>query len=281
MNIGKYNVEIVEAGTFGLDGGAMFGVVPKVLWSRNYDDGDEKNRIKLAARLLLVRWDDRLMLVDTGNGTKLNEKLRKIYNVNNEEADMEKVLKPHGVKKEDITDVLLTHLHFDHAGGATTIENGIVVPTFPNAKYYVQKDHLKWAQIPTDKDRASFMPDNYEPLLSGGVLELLDGEGEFLPGIYLDVVHGHTRALQTVRIGEGADTLFYCSDLSPTSKHVPVPYVMGYDNEPLKGMEEKAKFFSRAYEENWTVLFEHDAFSKAHKITATEKGFLAGEKVEV
>ena len=279
MKLGNYEIDVIETGRFGLDGGAMFGVVPKAIWAKSYEPGDDMNRIPLTARIMLIRSDDRNILVDTGNGTKGNEKFQKIYKINSEETRLDNALKPFGLEYGDITDVILTHLHFDHAGGATRMENGNIIPTFPNAKYYVQKDHLEWAKNPTEKDRASFVEDDFMPLEADGMLELLDGAGEIFPGIELIPVHGHTKAMQMLKIKGGEETLLYIADLSPTSAHIRLPFGLAYDNEPLITLEEKKKYLPQAYEEKWTVVFEHDAFTQASKIELTGKGFSAGEKI--
>ncbi len=281
MIIGKFKIDAVETGIFGLDGGAMFGIVPKALWSKVYHPGDELNRIPLSSRALLVRWDERILLIDVGNGTKMNEKFRSIYNIDIKKSSLDFALMPFGIKPEDVTDVILTHLHFDHAGGSTTIKNGKVAPTFPNAKYYLQKDQLKWAESPTDKDAASFIPDNYEPLIADGILETIDGEGEIYPGICVKPFFGHTRAMQVVRIHDAEQSLLYCADLIPTSAHVQAPFIMGYDNNPLTTLKEKKALLPRACEENWILVFEHDAFIQAARVAMNNKGFKCREKVEI
>ncbi|MBI5325788.1 MAG: MBL fold metallo-hydrolase [Ignavibacteriae bacterium] len=281
MRIGRFDIDAVETCVFGLDGGAMFGVVPKILWSKAYNQGDELNRIPLSARPLLIRFDEKIILVDTGNGTKFNEKFAQIYNIDREQSSIENALQKFNVNFNDITDVILTHLHFDHAGGSTTYRNGKLVPTFPNARYYVQKSHLKWAMNPTDKDKASFIKEDYEPLLIEGMLELLEDNGEIFPGISVHTVFGHTNSMQLVKITDEQQTLLYCADLSPTHAHVNIPFVMGYDNNPLLSIEEKKRIFSRAYEEKWTLIYEHDAFIQASKIIATSKSFTAGESIEI
>ncbi len=281
MKIGKFNIDVVDTGLFGLDGGAMFGVVPKALWSRAYNPGDELNRIPLAARPLLVRWDKNILLVDTGNGNKFNDKFAQIYNIDREKSSIENALKRFGLSANDVTHVILTHLHFDHAGGATVYRNGKPEPTFTNAKYFVQKTHLDWAKSPTEKDRASFVKDDYEPLLAEGVLDDVEGEGELLPGISVMPLFGHTKSMQLVKISDGVSSLIYVADLFPTSAHINVPFVMGYDNNPLTTIEEKKKILPRAYEEGWVIAYEHDAFTQASKVIAADKGFTAGEKLEI
>lgn len=281
MKLGKFKIDIVNTDIFGLDGGAMFGVVPKAIWSKAYHPGDEKNRIPLSAQPLLVRWNDNIMLIDTGNGDKFNEKFAKIYDLDKERSSIINALKPHDVKPEDVTHVLLTHLHFDHVGGATKYEENELVPTFPNAKHYVQKEQLEWANDPTEKDRASFQKEHYEPLLAEGLLETIDGEGELFPGITVYPVFGHTHAMQVVKLTDEKETVLYCADVMPTSAHIHIPFVMGYDNLPLETIKEKKRFLPQAYEENWTLVFEHDAFRQASKVISTEKGFSAGEKIEI
>ncbi len=279
MKSGKFQIDVVDTGIFALDGGAMFGVVPKPLWSKAYDKGDEKNRIPLASKPLLIRWNDKIVLVDTGNGTKYDEKFVKIYDIDVEKSDMDLALSKYNLKTSDITDVILTHLHFDHVGGATNNNNGNIEPAFPNAKYYVQKEQYEWALNPTEKDRASFMNFNYVPLKEEGVLELIDGKGEIFPGINVIPVYGHTKAMQMLDIDTGKDRFLYPSDLSPTAAHFRTPFVMGYDNYPLTTIEEKKKYFSKAYEENAIIILEHDAFRQAIRLGTDKNNFIAKEEV--
>lgn len=281
MKIGKFNVDIVDTGLFGLDGGSMFGVVPKALWAKSYHPGDDLNRIPLAARPLLIRWDNNNLLIDTGNGTKMNEKLVKIYNVDIEKSNLNTALKPLGVKEEEINHVILTHLHFDHAGGATKFENGKLVPTFPNAKFYIQKEHIDWALNPTEKDRGSFMKDDFIPLIENGMFEKLEGAGEVFPGIEVIPVYGHTKAMQIVKISDGSTTLLYAADVVPTSAHINPNYILGFDNNPLTTVEEKKKIIPQVYEESWLICYEHDAFVQASKVTSTDKGFTAFDKIKI
>ena len=278
MRIGNYEVHPVETGRFALDGGAMFGVVPKPLWEKT-NPPDEKNRISLAARALLLQGGGRTVLVDAGNGGKFNEKLRSIYRIENGASDIVTSLARLGVTPEGVTDVILTHLHFDHAGGATTVLNGEAVPAFPRARYYIQAEHWRAAQVPTERDRASFFPDDFLPLRGGGVLEFTEGEGEVLPGITVRLVHGHTAALQCPVIIDGTTTLFYCADLVPTSSHVPLPWIMAYDLRPLVTLEEKRRLLSQAADEGWIMFFEHDPVLAAARLRRTEKGIVLGSPV--
>lgn len=281
MKLGKYTVRLLDAGRFGLDGGAMFGVVPKPLWSRAYHPGDEVNRIPMATRLLLIEWDDRRLLVDTGNGTKLTPKLQEIYALDTTYPPLTGLLAEAGVSTGTITDVVLTHLHFDHAGGATTLEGSTALPTFPNARYYVQADQLAWARNPTEKDRASFMPENYEPLVEAGSLDLVEGSVYLTSELSLHPLFGHTQAMQVLLLQTDDGTLFYPADLLPTHAHIPIPYVMGYDNYPLTTIAEKKKWLERAAREEWIVIFEHDAFVAAGTIAHTEKGFSLGKRLQL
>ncbi len=278
MQIGSYEVFTVQTGFVSLDGGAMFGVVPKTLWNKT-NPADEFNRIQLALRTLIVKSSDRLIIVDTGVGTKMNEKLRKIYNIDHSEDSLEQGLARHGITFDQVTDVIITHLHFDHAGGATFIDNGELKPTFPNAKYYVQGEQWHWATNPSEKDRASFMQENFMPLKEAGQLVELDGPKELLPGVEVLVMYGHTQGMQLPKISDGKTTLLYCADLIPTASHIPLPYIMAYDNNPLITLQEKKRLLPRAVEENWILVFEHDPFRAAGKAAQTEKGFRLGEEI--
>jgi glyoxylase-like metal-dependent hydrolase (beta-lactamase superfamily II) len=273
MIIGPYSIHAIETGRFALDGGAMFGVVPKNLWTKAYHPGDEQNRIPMAARLLLVRSGDRVILVDTGNGTKLSEKLQSIYAIDTSIWSLQSSLAELGVTANDITDVVLTHLHFDHVGGATVMDGTTAIPAFPNARYYVQKKHFDWAMNPSEKDRASFMRENYVPLVDAGVLEFTDGDTELFPGFGLQCFHGHTPFLQMVKIYDDATTLIFPADLMPTHAHVPIAYGMGYDNFPLTTIEEKKAVLPQAAEGKWIVVFEHDALVPAGLVARNDKGF--------
>ena len=280
MHIGKYEVHPVETGRFALDGGAMFGVVPKPLWEKSIPP-DEKNRIPLAARALLVRGDGRTILVDTGNGGKFDEKLRSIYKIDAGGRDLVASLAARGVTPESVTDVILTHLHFDHAGGSTERVNGELVPVFPRARYYVQAEHWRAAQAPTERDRASFFSDDFLPLFERGMLEFTEGDGEIIPGIAVRCVHGHTSALQCPVISDGRETLFYCADLVPTSAHVPLPWIMGYDLRPLVTLEEKRRILGQAADEGWIMFFEHDPGLAAARLVRNDRGIVLGSPVSV
>ena len=273
MKLGNYTISLIETCRFALDGGAMFGVVPKNLWERAYPHVDEQNRIAMAARALLVQGEGRTIVIDAGCGTKMPEKLQKIYALDHSVYRLTDGLAAHGVAPGEVTDFIYTHLHFDHAGGSTILDdNGQAIPLFENARHYVQKEQLAWARNPTDKDRASFMSENWEPIAERELLETIDGPGELFPGIEVRPFNGHTRGMQVVII-HGADGdphggLAYTADLAPTAAHIPYPYIMGYDNFPLTTLEEKKAFMPEAYERKWVLCFEHDAFTEGVRLSA-------------
>jgi glyoxylase-like metal-dependent hydrolase (beta-lactamase superfamily II) len=258
----------------------MFGVVPRALWEKT-NPPDEKNRITMAARALLLIGRGRTILIDTGNGDKISDKLRSIYKMDMSTDDLRSSLARRGVKVEQVTDVILTHLHFDHAGGATTIVGGKVVPTFPHARYHVQHEHWLAALKPTERDRASFFPEDYLPLQERGVLHFTEGEGEMLPGISCRIVHGHTSALQCPLISDGSTTLLYCADLVPTASHVPLPWIMAYDLRPLVTLEEKRAILGQAVDAGWILFFEHDPHLAAARLVRTDRGIALGEPVQI
>lgn len=278
MRIGPYELTSIETGRFSLDGGAMFGVVPWVFWSRT-NPPDERMRITLAARCLLIRGNGKVILVDTGNGDKWNSKLKDIYHLDNSEYTLESSLTSAGVTADQVTDVILTHLHFDHCGGCTKYENGSLVPVFPNAKHYVQRAHWELSQDPTDRDRASFMQDDFMLLKERGMLTLVDGEEELFPGISMVVCNGHTMAQQLPKITDGSKTLLFCCDLVPTTSHIPFPYIMGYDLRPLTTLEEKKRLLPKAEQEGWILFLEHDPATVAVTLQRTEKGLTIKEKM--
>jgi glyoxylase-like metal-dependent hydrolase (beta-lactamase superfamily II) len=273
MQIGRYTVFPVLAGRFRLDGGAMFGVVPKVLWNKTHP-ADELNRIELVSRCLIVAGEGRLVLVNTGIGQNWAEKERYIYAIS-ESVLLERSLAELGYRPEEVTHVIQTHLHFDHAGGGVVDRGRGLKPAFPRAEYWVQKRHLQWAEAPSERDRASFRPETWECLTHYGQLHLLDGEQELLPGIFLHLVHGHTPYQQLVRIADGGTGLLYCSDLVPFASQVRVPWVMAYDLNPLDTMQEKRRLLGQAAGEGWLLFLEHDPNVATCRVTKTPKGFEA------
>ena len=276
MKIGKYTLHIINSGYFGLDGGAMFGIIPKPLWQKT-NPPDNANRIKLATRNLLLVDGNRKILVDTGNGNKWDEKAKSIYGFDFTNS-LEGGLKNINLKPGDITDVILTHLHFDHTGGSTKIENEKLVPAFPNAKYYVQKENFEWAMNPSERDRGSYLKDSFEPLMKEGVLNFIEGEEKFDDEIEFVFINGHTFAQQLIKVYDSSNTILYCGDLFPTTSHIPLPYVMGYDLQPLVTVEEKKKILEKVIEENWELFFEHDPETALASVEKNEKGFRVIDK---
>ena len=254
----------------------MFGVVPRPLWERT-NPPDERNRIALTMRLLLIRGPDRTFLVDTGIGDKWGEKLNRIYAV---EGAMlpDDAVRAAGFDPDQITDVILTHVHFDHGGGSTRADG---TPVFPNARHHLQRSHLDWAKDPSPKDRASFRPLDFLPLLDQDRLVLHEGRTEIADGIELLPMDGHTPAMQLPKITDGTTTLLYTADLVPTATHLRTPYVMAYDNDPIRTIAEKTEWVGRAADEDWVLFFEHDRACAACRVRRGEKDFEAGEAVSL
>lgn len=266
----------IDAGNLKLDGGAMFGVVPKVLWQRLYP-ADEKNLCNWAMRCLLVETENRKILIDTGMGNKQDEKFFKHYYPNGE-GDLIASLSKQGFKPEDITDVIITHLHFDHVGGAVKHnEKGELVPSFPNATYHIGRRQWEWAVNANRRERASFLPENFIPLKEHGVLNLIDDETELFPGITLKMYDGHTDGQMLPHINYKGRTLVYAADLFPSTAHFPMPYIMSYDTRPLDTLKDKKRFFTEALENNYVVFFEHDLYNECCTLHETPKGIRENE----
>jgi len=280
MKIADYELFPVETGRFGLDGGAMFGIIPKPLWSRTFPS-DDRNRIEMAARALLLRGHGRTILIDTGSGAKFTAKQLDIYHYDTSVWSLEQSLLTLGISCAAITDVILTHLHFDHTGGATVRANDRYMPTFPNATYYVQKAHWDYALRPNERDHGSFRTEDFLPLQEQGVLRLLEGSEPILPHIELVISNGHTPAQQLPKISDGEQTLLYAADLIPTAAHVPLPYIMAYDLHPTITFQEKKAILATAAAENWILLYEHDPRTVASRVRVTAKGFDVGESIVV
>jgi glyoxylase-like metal-dependent hydrolase (beta-lactamase superfamily II) len=266
-------VSVVHAGNFKLDGGAMFGVVPKSLWQRA-NPPDEQNLCTWAMRCLLVEENNRRIVIDTGMGKKQDAKFFNYYHPDNPDA-LEKSLRDLGHGFEDITDVLLTHLHFDHCGGALyRSDHGEILPRFPNAVYWSHRTHWNCATQPNEREKASFLADNILPLQGAGVLRFLDetGESSLPPGISVQIVNGHTEAMMLPKIRLGERTLLFCADLIPSAAHIPLPWVMAYDVRPLVTLKEKRETLEQAAAENWILFFEHDRATECCTVEKTERG---------
>jgi len=257
LQLGHLEVHAVSDGRIALDGGAMFGVVPRPLWSRRLP-ADERNRVSLALRCMLVIAGDKRILVDDGAGTRWDGKAREMYGLDHHQGALDGALHRIGLSRADITDVVLTHLHFDHAGGTTREEGGGLRLSFPSATYHLQRRHWRWAHSPSDRDAGSFRREDFAPLENSGRLHLLDGPTELFPGVHLFVSEGHTVGLQLVRLETDAGTLVFCGDLIPTTAHLRAPWVAAYDLYPLTAIEEKKQLLAQALEEDWVLFLEHD-----------------------
>lgn len=256
MHFGDIEVLHVNGGIFWLDGGSMFGIVPKTLWEKRVAP-DERNRIPLAANSLLVRAHGKNILVETGNGTKWDAKLRGIYGFADGDPYMDSLGKA-GVKAEKIDLVINTHLHFDHAGGNTKAVDGRVLPAFQNAKYVVQKAELEHALHPNERDRASYYAQDFVPITEAGQWQFVDGETEILPGISVVKIPGHNMQVQTIQIRGGGKKLMFVADLIPTRHHLPLAWIIAYDLYPLISLETKRKWLGEFVKDGWIVAFGHD-----------------------
>jgi len=256
MHLGDIEVRYLDGGNFWLDGGAMFGVVPKVFWDKQ-STPDAKNRIRLRANSLLVRAQGKTIVIETGNGTKWDAKQRAIYGVQEGDSLMES-LAENGVQPGEVDLVINTHLHFDHAGGNTRIEDGRAVPVFPRARYVLQRAELEHARTPTERDKASYFPENFEPITEAGLWDFVEGDAQILPGISVARIPGHNADIQAVLLSGGGKTLAFVADLLPTRHHIPLPWIMAYDLYPLQTLETKRKWVPRMKKENWMVVFGHD-----------------------
>jgi glyoxylase-like metal-dependent hydrolase (beta-lactamase superfamily II) len=256
MKIGDFEVRMLSDGYQRLDGGAMFGVVPKVLWEKRFP-ADERNRILLALNCLLIRTPTHTVLVDTGIGGKEDEKFRDIYGVERG-GGLEASFARAGLKFEDVDFVINSHLHFDHAGGNTKRENGRVIPAFPRAVYVSQREEWQGALEAHERNKASYLPDNYMPLHEAGRMRLLDGEAEVVSGISVVPTPGHSRMHQGVKASSGGQTVFFLADIVPTTAHVPLPWIMSYDLYPEQTLATRKEIYARALGEDWIVAFDHD-----------------------
>ena len=280
MRLGEFEIRAVETGVFRLDGGAMFGVVPKVLWSRT-NPADESNRIAMAMRALYLEGEGRRLVIDSGAGVALGEKMRRNYAI--EARDFRSVLADRGIDPDGITDAAATHLHFDHAGGFCYRDPaGAVRLSLPNATHHIQRRQWEAALRPNEKDRASFFMEYLLPIERAGRLALADGETEIFPGVTLIPTDGHTQGHQVILVSTPAGAMLYCGDLVPLASHVNLPYIMAYDHYPLRTLEEKKRLLARAADERWILFFEHDpAIAAATIVRSDGGGFALGEIVDL
>jgi glyoxylase-like metal-dependent hydrolase (beta-lactamase superfamily II) len=256
MHVGDIEVLPIHGGNFHFDGGAMFGVVPKTLWEKKAL-ADERNRIRLAANSLLVRADGKTILIETGNGTKWDAKLRNIYGIQDGDP-LQDSLRHAGVAPEEIDLVINTHLHFDHCGGNTRQVDGRDVPAFPNAGYIVQRAELEHAMNPNERDRASYFEDRFVPVQKSGQWQLVEGDVEIVPGISVVRIPGHNADIQAVKISGAGRAVMYVADMLPTRHHLPLAWMPGYDLYPLQTLETKRKRIAEIVQHGWVVAFGHD-----------------------
>ncbi len=283
FNIGRIRAHAILAGIQRLDGGAMFGVVPRTLWERKIP-ADDRHRIRLAMRSLLLEHDDGLTLIETGLGNKENDKFLGIYGVENAGVDgrtwLEGGLASLGYGTGDISRVICTHLHFDHAGGSTFIApddpERRPQPTFARARHTIHRGELEYATHTNERTHASYFPANWEPLIEAGLVDFIDGqENEIVPGVTTVVAPGHAPWHQVVRIASEGETLVFVADLVPTAHHLPLPWIMGYDVEPLRTLESRRSLYARGVAEGWQLFFTHDADTVRGRLVAGEKGAVA------
>lgn len=260
---GDWRIHAIQAGGQQLDGGAMFGVVPKSLWQRRLP-ADEMNRIPMGMRCLLIEHADELVLIDTGSGNKETAKFHSIYGIENAGADgrtaLEDGIRAAGFTPDDVTLVINTHLHFDHAGG-NTFRNaeGLVAASFPNARYTVQRGEMDWATHTNERTAASYFTPNWQSIVDAGRMTLTEGAADILPGISVQLSPGHTPYHQSVLLQSAGETACFLGDVCPTTHHLPLPWIMGYDVEPLVTLESKRHLLKQALDEQWLLIFEHDA----------------------
>src|SRR5580704_8603051 len=264
MHLGDLEFTIVSDGTIGLDGGAMFGVIPKPLWEK-VSPADARNRVRLAMNCLLIRAAGKLILVETGAGDKWTAKESDIYDLRGPHR-LPQSLSAAGVRPEDVDIVVNTHLHFDHCGWNTRVLNGRVVPTFPNARYVVQAGELEHARHATERDQASYIRENFEPIAESNQWWLLEGDQEIVPGVELLRMPGHNRDMMCLRLSGGGKTAFFLADLVPTTAHLPPAWVMGFDLYPMITLENKKKWLPEIARRGWLALFGHDPKTPAARL---------------
>lgn len=269
------NLYTINTGFFKLDGGAMFGVVPKTMWNK-LNPADENNLCTWAMRCLLIQDGNRLLLIDNGIGNKQDDKFFGHYYLHGDDT-LDKSLAAHGFHRDDITDVFLTHLHFDHCGGSIVRQGDQLVPAFKNATFWSNQAHWKWATEPNDREKASFLKENILPIQQSGQLKFVDARER--PPLINDIhfVNGHTEAMMLPKISYKGKTIVYMADLLPSAAHIPIPYVMAYDTRPLLTLQEKKSFLAEAVENKYILFFEHDPLYECCTLQTTEKGIRPGE----
>ena len=271
MLFGDYRVEIIPDTEFRLDGGAMFGVVPRALWARVCPP-DEQNRIRMNMNCVFLETGNERILIETGIGEKWSAKHTEMFGITRERSLADSLRSIAGVGPEEISIVINTHLHFDHAGGNTAQNGaGTAVPAFPNARYFVSRAELEHAERPSERDRASYLPENWQPLKESGQLELKEDQYEVVPGLRLEICAGHNRTMQCWRLEQNGRTLFGFADLVPMRAHVQLPWIMGYDLFPLETLEAKKRLLPQAAREGWICLFYHDPDEPLCRVVAAEE----------
>ncbi len=280
MKIGEFEVRSFDTGRFRLDGGAMFGVVPKVLWEKS-NPADPKNRIEMALRGLVIRGMNRVILVDPGIGEKWDAKQAEMFAIDHSRFSLDTALKAHKLRREDVTDVVVSHLHFDHVGGCTRLVSGKTELNFPNATYYVHGRNAEHAHAPTPKDKASFLDQNIKPLLDSGKLKTVGDDHEFAPGIKAWITDGHTPGQLLVKITGPEGTILFCGDTIPTASHIPEAWVMAYDLHPMATMAEKRKILEKAAAGDWILAWVHDPFRSASRVKRDGGRIVRGEDVSL
>jgi glyoxylase-like metal-dependent hydrolase (beta-lactamase superfamily II) len=278
MKIQGYDIFPLICEHFWLDGGAMFGTVPKVMWERKHPS-DDKNRIELVTRSILIIGHGRIIVVDTGIGEVWDEKFKSIYKVSDWQLLRE--LKKHGVEPEQVTDVVITHLHFDHIGGAIQKHGQQIRLTFPNADHHIQKTNYDLAMNPNPREKASYLKSHIQPVAQAGRFVFHNGNTELFEGLTLHESNAHTKGQQWLTLTDNNQTVCYPADVIPTASHVRLPWVMGYDLYPLELMEEKKALLNRAVKENWILCFEHDPMVEAATLVLTDKGIAVDGAVKL
>ncbi|WP_142715378.1 MBL fold metallo-hydrolase [Fodinibius sediminis] len=283
LSFGPFHLHTIETGHFRLDGGAMFGVVPKTLWAR-FIEVDDKNRIPMAMRCLLITSENtgRTYLVDNGCGTKFDQKFEDIYQLDYSQHTLNNSLEEHGFTPNDVTDLIFSHLHFDHCGGTTFYNSqGNLKHTFPNATYHITKKHLETATHPNARESASFLPDNITPIANWKRLNTVEEHHRYEEGLDALAVNGHTLGQQLPKITVGDQTIVFMADLIPTHVHLPLPWVMGYDMYPVQTLHEKERILDQAVEENWYLFLEHDATEEVITIQKEQGKYRVKERLSL